>query len=819
MRYDDGWAAWRHLQRNPGFTLLAVATLALGLTATITAFGLLSAVVLAPLPYPNAARLWVPYRLVNVPGHQAPERAPFSYPDYDRFQKSQRIFDRIAAYTGHRLPLTGARGPDRVGVELVTPDYFAVLGARPALGRLFTAATGEAHSLLLSDHLWRRRFGADPAILGRRIEILRQSFTVIGVLPAGFQGLMNDGDTEIWLPLEILPALWDFPDALTSRDFQQLRVVARARPGVSPGAVRGSVAGTGRGLAALAGAAGSADAETLAESRRDPDLRRILVLLFAAASAVLLIAGANVAGLQLARTTLRQRELAIRGALGATRRRVVAQVLAESGILAFLGGAAGLALASLLLRALVVLGTPDLPSWGLSGVDTRSLAQAGIRPSLVLFALAVSLAATCLAGLVPAIAASQSDTAAILREGGASLAGAQGHGRQLGRRVLVIAQTAAAIALLAAAGLLLRSLRGLLDVDPGFHARSVLTLRIDPATIYDKARAPLFHQRLVEEAAKLPGVSSAALGSCVPLACGRNSILGSLDGRAVRAALSPTFGTQFVSPGFFRTLGIPLLAGRDFTPGDRPGAPRVAVVSQSLARRLWPHESPLGHRLNSVYDMAENEEAQVVGVVGDVRFHALTDPPIGNFYVADLQNGAAWGVLFVETRLPKAALVPALRQTLSRVDPDLPYVEVGTLGELLSRASSRTRFATALLSTIAAIALFLTLLAVYGVMAQVAAARRRELALRVALGASRGSLLRLVLQQGLLPVLAGLALGTPLAWAAGRWLKALLYGAQEIDPAVYLAVLLLVVGSAILACFLPARRALRVDPAVSLRQE
>jgi predicted permease len=829
MRYDDFSAAWRHLRRSPRFSVLAALTLALGLTAAITTFGLLSAVFLAPLPYPDAARLWAPHLLVKAPGRPAAERAAFSYLDFESFRRSQQVFARVAAYVGNLLPLSGARGPDRIEAEFVTPEYFAVLGARPEVGRLFVPTAGEAaadvHSLLLSDRLWRRHFGADPAIVGRRVEILHEGFTVIGVLSTDFEGLSDN--TELWLPLASLPTLWDYPDALTSQEFRQLRVVALARPGVSSAEVRGSVSSLGRALPAAAGGAEGgaavgavgAAAETLAESRRDPNLRRILVLLFAAGSAVLLIASANVAGLQLARTTARKQELAIRGALGATRRRVIVQVLLESGILAGIGGVVGLVLASALLRALVVVAPPDLPSWGLSGTDLKSLAQAGVRPSVVLFAVAVTLAATFLAGLVPAFAASESDAGVVLREGGASLAGAQGHRRQVGRRLLVITQTAAAVALLAAAGLLLRSLRGLLEIDPGFHAGSVSTLHIESATEYDQDRAPVFHQRMLEEVVKLPGVSAAAFGNCVPLSCRRTTTLGSVDGKALAKDLSPTFGTQFVSPGYFRMLGIPLLAGRDFTPGDRLGAPRVVVVSQSLARRIWPHESALGHHLHSTSDMRGKEEAEVIGVVGDARLRSLTSPPTGDLFVADDQNGAAWGFLFMRTEQSPAAFAPALRQTLQRIDPDLPFVEVGSLGEQLARASSRSRFATALLSLIAAVALFLTLLAVYGVVAQGVDARRRELALRVALGASPASVLTLVLRQGLLPVLAGLVLGAPLAWAASRWLQALLYGAEAVAPEVYLAVLGLVVAATVLACLFPARRALRVDPAVSLRHE
>jgi predicted permease len=680
MRVDDLLAALRHLRRNLRFAVLAVATLALGLTATITAFGLLSAVFLAPLPYPDAERLWAPYLEVQVPDQEA-ERSRFTYPEFDSFRRSQQVFDHVAAYVGNRLPLTGDQGPDRIATELVSPEYFSVLGARPQIGRLFLTTSGEAagdaSSLLLSDRLWRRRFGADPSIIGRSVTVLRQSFTVVGVLPADFGGLLDE--TELWFPLAALPALWDYPDAFTSSDFQQLRVVALARPGVSGEAVRGDVASVGRSLPRIDGTVLSANAETLAESRRDPNLRRILVLLLAAAGAVLLIASSNVAGLQLASTAARKRELVIRNALGATRRRVIAQILVESGILAGLGGAIGLALAFALLRLLVALAPPDLPGWGLSGADVKNLLQGGISPAVVLFALSATLVALLFAGCVPAFQASRRDSAAALREGGASLAGARGHRHQVGRRVLVVLQTVAAVVLLATAGLLLHSLNELLGIDPGFQARSVLALRIESATMYGRERAPLFHQRLIEEVTELPGISGAALGSCIPLSCHRTTTLGSVDGRALSEGMSPTFGTQFVSPGYFQTLGIPLLAGRDFTVNDHLGSPKVVMVSQSLARRMWPGASPIGHRLNSVSDSVDNEEAEVIGVVADVRVRSLTEPPAGDLYIADSQNGASWGVLFVQTKERRPAVEAALRRTFQRVDPDLPFLVLGAL--------------------------------------------------------------------------------------------------------------------------------------------
>jgi putative ABC transport system permease protein len=821
MRYADLLAALRHLRRNPRFAVLAVATLALGTAATITAFGLLSAVFMAPLPYANEERLWAPYVTVEAAGEAAGERSRFSYPEFDEFRRSQQVFEHVAGYVGNQLPLTGDAGPDRVATEFVTPEYFTVLGARPQIGRLFATSSGGAaedtQSLLISDRLWRRRYGADPDIVGRAVPVLHMSFTVVGVLPPDFEGLLDD--TELWFSLSVLPTLWDYPDALTSSDFQRVRVVALARPGLSREVIEEGVAHAGRDFQALSGAARSTGAETLAESRRDLKLRRILVLLFAAACAVLLIASANVAGLQLARTASRKREIAIRNALGATRWRVVSQTLIESGILAGTGAVVGLALAYLLLRVLVIAAPPDLPAWGLFGADLKNMAQAGISPAVLFFTLSVALVAMLLAGLVPALEASRRGGAVALRQGAGSLAGAQGHGPQLGRRILVITQTAAAVVLLAAAGLLLRSLNELLEIDPGFEAGSVLALRIESAALYDRERAPVFHRRLIEEVTQVPGVSGAALGSCMPLSCRRTTVLGSVDGRTLPEGTSPAFGTQFVSPGFFRTLGIPLLAGRDFTENDRMSSPRVVVVSESLARRVWPNESPIGRRLNSVTDFPENEEAEVIGVMGDVRLQSLTDPPAGDLYVSDYQNGAAWGILFVEMTGNRAAIEPALRTAFQRVDPDLPFQAQGSVDEHLARATSRNRFATALISAIAVVALFLTLVALYGLVEQAVDARRRELALRVALGASRSNLFRLVLRQGLLPVVAGLVLGVPLAWASSRWLQALLYGAEGVAPAVYLFVVVLIVAAAALACFVPAKRALGIDPAMSLRFE
>ncbi len=831
IRSDDLKSAIRHLRRSPGFTTLAVAAIALGVGAVTAVFTLVSAVLLAPLPYPDAGSLWVAH-LTRSTGLEATRPDfPFSYPKFETFSDTQKVFREVAAFTNENFNRTGTDRPERVSVEVVTPTYFPVLGARPELGRLFAEGSedtkGGAPSALLSHAYWQRSFGGDRDVVGRTIEISHQSFTVVGVLPAGFAPLT--GTTDLWLPLSSLPKLWDSHDLFESAGWHFLHVVARAWPGLDAAAVEAGAAAAGRRVAEAHptdprdndGAVWGGGAETLAASRADADLRRSLLVLLAAVTAVLLVACANVAALLLARAVSRRREMAVRASLGADRRSLLALGLAESSLLAIVGGAAGLLLARALGRGLVVLAPVALPTWGLSGADLDRLSAASIDWRVALFACAATFATALLAGLAPAREASRTDPALALREGGGSLAGGGGHGRHNLRRGLVVAQTAAAVVLLIGAGLLVRTLGHLLAIDPGFHADSVLTVRILPSEgDYDRTTAPLFHRQLVEQMETLGGVSSASLGTCTPLSDSCNeTVVVSVDGAVIPRSEAPNVGAHNVAPGYFRTLGIGVLEGREFLPSDLVGSPRVAILDRSAAAKLFPGIDPLGHRLRIGMAMKDGEEAEVVGLVDDVRYGALAKPPGENVYLADYQSGWASATLFVRTKGDPLQVLPGLREVAHRIAPDLPLTSVRTMREQAARASSRTRFATLLLTVFAGLALVLASLGIYGVLAQIVADRRRELGLRMVLGADRRLLRRLVLGQGLKLAGLGVAIGIPIAGLAGHTLASLLYGVPAGDLWTYLSVPLVALAAAAVACWLPARRASRLDPATVLREE
>ncbi|MCM2269783.1 MAG: ADOP family duplicated permease [Thermoanaerobaculia bacterium] len=823
--------AARHLQRNPGFSALAVAAIALGAGATTAVFTLVSAVMLRPLPYPDPAALWSPAltatgaRLADMP------RFPFSYPKYQTFAAAQQPFAALAAYTGEQINLTGGDEPERVPSELVTPDYFGVLGAQPLVGRLFGAATegaaGGERNVVLSEGLWRRRFGADPAVIGRTLEIERLPFTVVGVLPASFVALSPA--PELWLPLAALPAVWGWPGALEEAQNHFLDVVARARPGLAPEAIAAGGAAAGQAVAEAHrtppefddGSVWGARVESLAEVRRDPNLRRSLAILLAAVGGVQLVACANVAGLLLARSVSRRRELAVRASLGAGRGRLVSQLLGENLALVAVGGALGVLAASSLVRAIVAVAPQALSTWGVSGADLANLTAPRLDLPVALFALGTLAVSALLAGLAPALLAARTDPAEALRQGSGSLAGAGGHRRHGARQLLVVAQAAVAVVLLVGAGLLLRSLGRLLDVDPGFRSERVLSLRLVPSQgEYDGTSAPRMHEEVMTRVAALAGVQSVSTATCAPVSDACNgTIVRSVDGVAFERAAAPRVGSHNVGPGYFRTLGVPVVAGREFTAADRQGAPRVAIVSLSAARKLWPGEEPVGRRINIGMGMERDDVAEVVGVVGDVRYGALESPPREDVYLADLQSGWSAAMLFVRTAGDPLAALPAVREAVRSVAPSLPLVGVRTLEEQLARASSRTRFAASMLGVFSALALLLAALGVYGVVAQMVADRRRELGLRMALGAEARRVGRLVLGQGLRLAAAGVALGVPAAWATSRALETLLFDVVPGDPWTYAAVPLVVLAATAAASSLPAWRAARLDPARVLRAD
>ena len=830
--------ALRSLSKSPAYFALCVAALALGIGANGAIFSLVHTLMLRPLPYPQPERLMLPHISVEQ-GRAAlgvPERFPWSYPKLQTFLGAQTVFEDVAGFSVDSVNLLGGAEPERLQMEMVGPAYFSILGVRPIRGRDLAAADGARGAPLVAvvgEGLWRRRFGSDPSLVGRDLRLGNVPVTVVGIAPAGFAGLT--GEAELWVPVTAAERLW-YPEVLDEVGNHWLDAVGRLRPGVAPERLAAEMDRIGRLMDVEHpmpaevddGSVWGAAATPLAEARRDPFVRRALVVLLAAVGSVLLIACANLASLAMVRASRRRRELAVRLAIGASPGRLVRQSLVESLVLAGAGAIAGLAAAFWLVRGLASLRPEAFGSWGVGSSELGDLSTAGVGLPVVLFCLGIAVVTALLFGVAPAVRAARLRPSVDLRQGGASVAGHRGFGapRAGGARPLLVAvQMALALVTLVGAGLLIRSLWALQSVELGFAPERVLTFTVNPSSgdYADEGAGPAMHARLLDRLRALPGVEMAAVGSCMPATgesgCNSTVVL-SVDGVEVPRAAAPSIGWHLVSEDYFRTLGIRLRAGRVFDGRDRRGARRVVVLNETAARLLWPGESALGRRLQlGTAGLNGEVHGEVVGVVADARYRRLEDAPAPEAYLPDLQTGYSSTRVFLRAAGDPLALVPAVRAAVRSVDPNLPVYRLRTLEEQLGLALGRARFASLLLAAFALAALALAALGVYGVLAQSVAARRREIGLRMALGAAAGEVERLVLRQGMTMAVAGALVGTALALALSGLLRGLLYEVPARDPLTFAAVPLALLGVAALACLIPARRAARVDPTVVLRQE
>jgi predicted permease len=830
---QDARYAVRWLARSPGFAAIAILTLGLGIGTVTTIFSILDAAVLRPLPYRDPDSLMT-VAITRREGAQTPETFPWSAPKFVSLRRHARTFEAVAAYAREDLNLTGVAEPERLVAEIVSATYFPVLGVGAALGRTFTAeedgAPGAHPVVVISHGLWQRRFGGDRGIVGRVVQINRVPMTVVGVAPERFSGLA--GDAELWVPMAMAGAFL-YPEILTENGNHWHGVVARRKAGVTAEEVAAELDVVGQTITLenpmeASPAIWGASAAPLDASRVDPALRRSVLVLFGAVTFVLLIACANVAALMLARASTRGREVAIRVAIGAGRRRIVRQVLTESVVLSLAGGLAGVLLSlwgvETLSRLERISGVGD-PSF-LFRFTTVSLDS-----RVLLFALGVSLATGVLFGMAPALHASRSDLAAALKEGGAGAVAGDGGSRRVSiRGLLVPLQVALALVLLVGAGLMARSLARLTGYRAGFEAGSVLTLRFDPSGVTDddRVRAGVFRRSLLERLAALPAVASAATGRTAPLSS-RNmvAIVRQVDdrrlvsqGRMPGSGETIEIGLHDVSPDYFRTLRIPIRKGRAFTTEDRGDSPKVVIVNETAARRLWPGQDPIGRKIAATsFYFADDATAEVVGVAGDVVYGRPGEPQGLDLYFPSFQAGLSWATIFVKTEGDAAALAPAVRREIKALSPNLPVFDVTTLERRVARTFGRERFAAALLSLLAGIALFLASVGIYGLVAETVAARTREIGVRMALGAEPGDILRRVLRRGLTLAGIGLAAGVLAALALSRVLSSLLFGVGAGDPATYagVSIVLLLVSAA--ACWIPSRRATRVDPVTALRSE
>jgi predicted permease len=811
LKQDLRFAA-RTLARSPGFTAVAILAIALGIGANSALFSVVDAVLLRPLPYA------APEGLVTVM-HDGPalserqkRRGPVSPADFLEWRAQGRVFQRMAAAqagagrAGLTATLAGRGTPEAVTVMSVTADLFPMLGVAAMLGRTLGPGddqAGAAPVVVLGHGLWQRRFGGDPALVGQTITLGDRTVTVAGVMPAGFQfAPFWFTGAELWMPLVLGdPA----HDRTHDRDGRSLRVFARLAPGVTRAQAQAEMdlIWQAQQRSHPASASQQGVAVTSLHEQVVGSLRRPLLVLAAAVAFVLLIGCANVANLLLARAAGRRKELALRIALGASRGRLVRQLLVESLLLACLGGGVALLLAAGAIDALMALGPRGLPRAETIHLDPRALG----------FTAALALVTGVGFGLLPALQASRLGLGEALKQGGRSATAGRGHGRARGG--LVIAEVALALVLLVAAGLLMKSFRKLQEIDPGFEARGVLAMTVSPpATDPDQRQA--FFDRLLERVRAVPGVASASAINHLPIEGDVWAQSYAVEGRPPPAPGSePTAIFRVTRPGYLRTMRIALLGGRDFAEADRADTPPVMIVNEAFARAAWPGEEAVGKRV--IFNERSHE---IVGVVRDARQKDWAQAPAPELYLADRQAPAR-GYLTIVVRAEGAAagLAERLPREVAALDASLPLPRLTTLEQAISASLWQPRFNLLLLDLFAGLALLLAAVGIYGVMAHAVSQRTRELGIRLALGATAGQVRRLVVGQGMALAALGVALGLGGAFATTRLMAALLFGVGATDPGTFALIPALLLGVSFVACYLPARRATRVDPMVALRQE
>ena len=819
LRQDVAYAI-RVLRANPAFTIVAVLTLAVGIGANAAIFSVIDAALLRPLPFREPDRLMIVSLRMPVQYGPRVVDMSWSYPKGRTFRDVQRPFEGASLHLAEALTVGGAEGAERVPGEVIEASYFRILGVGAAHGRVFTdeedQAAGGAPVMVIGDAYWRRRFSGELGVLGSRVDLNGRPFTVVGVLPPGFRGL--SGNADLWtLITGVRPR-----GVLTGAGVHQFEMIARLRPGVTGGQAKDAVRVAGqlvdeRHRDSDGGRWGAA-AYTISERRVDPALRRSVVTLGVAVAVVLLIACANIANLLLARGAARHREIAMRLAIGASRGRLVRQLLTESAVLAGAGAVAGLAVAAAGVRVLAVMVPGGAGAFagffGGAQAGLTRVALSGVRldGSVLLFTLGVTVVTGLVFGLAPAVAASRAPLIDAMRQGHVGAPAFSGLRRLTGRGVLVASEVALAIVLLVTAGLMIKSLGRLFETRIGYDADGLLTARVNLSNSrYSSDSAARLWDEVLTEVGALPGVAAVAMGNCSPI--GDNC-----DGTSIQVAGqvgSSHLGLHMVSPGYFTTLRVPLLRGRVFEPQDRLGTERVAIVNETAARQIWAGADPM--RSPIVWGDAS---IRVVGIVGDMRFEDMEAPAQPAMFLPYSQQSRPRGIVFVRgAGGDPAALASAVRRQIRAVDRNHAAYDVRTMRELMRDATARSRFSTIVLSTFAAVALVLASLGIYGVMSLAVVQRTRELGVRLALGADAQNLLRMVLGQAMALVAAGAFVGLVGAMIAARAVRTLLYGVAPLDPWAYGISAAVLALAALAATLVPALRATRVNPLDALRAE
>jgi putative ABC transport system permease protein len=805
MRYG-----FRMLWKKPGFTIVAILALALGIGANTAIFSVVNAVLLRPLPFADPERLvivWMDNRQMGM------KEDIHSYPNFLDYREQNKVFESMAAYRPASLNLTGTGEPERVMGAASTADFFNVMRVAPVAGRVFTAEedqTGHDSVIILSHGLWQRRFGGDKTIVGQSVALTGASRTVVGIMPPDFR--FPSKDTEFWIPLAPPAQLKD------SRSAFWLNVIGRLKPGVTVEQARAEMDTISKRLEQQYPDINTNFGTNLVPLREQTvgPVRPALLVLLGAVAFVLLIACANVANLLLGRAAAREREFAIRIAMGAGRGRIIRQLLVESLLLAFFGAALGIMFALWGLDALKMLMPPDMPHLDLIGIDGRVLA----------FTVGVSCLTALMFGLAPAVQASQPDLNDTLKEGGGK-GGSKGVRSRRMRRVLVVSEVALALVLLVGAGLLLKSFSRLREFNLGFRSEGLLTAKIQlPGSKYpEDNQLRAFHRQLFERLQNTPGVESAGGITSVFLSKTPNSTSFSIEGRpAFLPGQRVELPFDSITPNYFQVMGTPIVKGRAFNDQDTEKSTRVVIINETMVRRFFPDVDPLGKRIK-YGDLEEPEDRSpwftIVGVVADTRRTGFESEVRPETFLPITQDTPARLTLVVRAagQADPAALAASVRNAVQAIDPDQPVFDIKTMNEWVSETIAQRRLNMILLGTFALVALLLASVGIYGVMSYSVTQRTHEIGIRMALGAQRSDVLKMILGQGMALTLIGIGIGLAGALFLTRLMSSLLFAVSAVDPLTFIAVSVLLAIVSLLACYIPARRAMKVDPMVALRYE